>query len=218
MRYLPISSLRYLSRSPRFFESGKHRSYDHIKSPSMDTRMWEVWFGNVISFKYLFQVSKVGLGFCTSKIILLDGCLNWLGCLYRLSPCMEQLSLHPRAGPGTWPSFLVISASGQQPDFRSPWSDGSVFSPSFFNLTPPYPSIRAVSSRGLLASNTTGSKASLVILGIFHVHCSQVLTFCLNSHGQFKSRFTIHSDIWLFSEALFPPLSSYVLARVSPGC
>lgn len=203
MRYLPISSLRYLSHSPRFFESGKHWSYEHIESPSTDTRTWEVWFGNVISLKYLFQVPKVGLGFCTSKIIL-NECLNWLGAftssLLAWNSSLSTQGLDLASGPPP--------ASGEQPDFRSPWSDGSVSSPSFFNLTPLYPSIRAASSFGLLASNTTGSKASLVILGIFRVRCSQVLTFCFDSHGQYKSRFPVHSDIWLFSETLFPPFSS----------
>lgn len=107
------------------------------------------------------------------------------------------------------------TARPQKP--RSPWSEGSVFSPSFLNLTPPSASHGTAFSFGLLAPKTAGSKASLVILGIFHVHCFQVLIFCLNSHGQFKSRFNTRSDIRLFLEILLPPLSSCILAWASHG-
>lgn len=81
---------------------------------------------------------------------------NLVGCLYQLSPCLEELTPHPKTGPGTGPSSLLISARPQQPG--SPGSDGSVCSPSFFfHLTLPYPSNRTASSFGLLAPMTAGS-------------------------------------------------------------
>lgn len=220
MRYLPISSLTYLSCSPWFFESGKHWFYDHIKSLSKDIGLWDVWFGNVISLKSSGDPKvRLGFYFWTWKIILLDGCLTWLSaftsCLFAWN------SSFPTQRLGLAQAFLPCyfrlwgTARPQKPG--SPWSDGSVFSPSFLNLTPPTASNRTAFSFGLLALKTAGSKASLVILGIFHVHCFQVITFCLNSHGQFKSRFNTHSDIWLSLEILLPPLSSCILAWASHG-
>lgn len=93
---------------------------------------------------------------------------------------MEELTPQPRAGPGIGPSSLVISARPQKPG--SPGSDRSVCSPFFFfNLTLPYPSNRTASWFDLLAPMTGGSKGSLVVLGIFHVHCFQV-THSVSSH------------------------------------
>lgn len=208
MRHLPISSLTYLSCSLWCFESGKHWSYEHIRSLSKDTGVWEVWFGNVISFKSSGDPKvRRDFYFWTWKIILLDGCLTWLGaftsCLFawNSSSPTQGLGLPQALLPGCF--CLWGTARPQKP--RSPWSDGSVFSPSFLNLTPPSASNRTAFSFGLLAPKTAGSKASLVILGIFHVHCFQVITFCLSSHGQFKSRFNTRSDIGLFLEILLPP-------------
>lgn len=111
MRYLPISSFMCLSCSPRFFESGKHWSYDHIKSPSKDTGMWKVWFGKVISLKSSGD-PKVRLGsyIWTWKIILLDGCLTWLS---SFTSSLLAWTSHLLTKGWAWHQALP---SGNQPD------------------------------------------------------------------------------------------------------
>lgn len=184
MRYLPISSLRYLSCSPWFFQSGRHWSHDHIESLSKDTGMWKVWYGNVTSLKFS-GASEVSLGFyiCIWKIILLDGCLNWLGALN--SSVLAWKSSLPNQGLclalGLLPSYG--RRKGQVSEAWKSLIRCFCFSPSFFNFTPPYPSNRTIPSLVFLLQRQLAQRPVLLFLAFFNDH------FSLCSSTSILSRF-----------------------------
>lgn len=107
MKYLP--SLWYLSCSPWFFESGKHWSYNHRESPSKDTGLWKVLFGNVISLK------STGLLHLHLKGNSSWRMLKMALCPEQPSPCLELLLPYPSWAwhQALLPGYLCLWRTGQ---------------------------------------------------------------------------------------------------------
>lgn len=113
-------------------------------------------------------LSPLGFYICTWKVILLEGCWKWL---CALSNPLLAWSCSPliQAGPGTRPSSLVTSASGEQArpqEHESSWPGGSVFS-LFFHLTTPYSSIRTIPSLIFLLPRQLAQRPVLLFLAFW---------------------------------------------------
>lgn len=153
--------------------------------------MWSLW--NPLRFQ-----GQARLLICTWKIIL-DGCPNWLRALQALS-LPEQLPSHPRPGP---PPCLPLPLRNR-PHFRSLSILDQIV---LFLLPPPRTSHHLVQATGLFllcSCSRDGWLKGQVCHSCF-LWDLRFQQFCLNLCGRYKSRFNIHSDIQLFSEALPSP-------------
>lgn len=126
-----LPRLWYCSCSPWFFESGKRWSYNHRESPSEDTGLWKVLFGNGILLKStgLLHLHLKGHSFWRMNelaLALTNPLLAWSGSLL-----IQGLGRAP--DPSPWLPWRLEN----RPDLRSLriLDQGVMFSPSSFFIS-----------------------------------------------------------------------------------
>lgn len=120
---------------------------------------------------------------------------------FRLSPCPN--SSLPTQGQALLPAYLCLCGTGRA-HFRSLSILDQIV---LFLLPPPRTSHHLVQATGLFllcSCSRDGWLKGQVCHSCF-LWDLRFQQFCLNLCGRYKSRFNIHSDIQLFSEALPSP-------------